>query len=52
MVAIIKRSFEYLAKAAPAIHCQNGYLIEEDIKTENIVLRRVVTCKDEMVITN
>jgi len=42
MVKIIERSFEYLSKAAPAIISQSGYLIEDDVQTDQIVLRKVV----------
>ena len=42
MVKIIERSFEYLSKAAPSIVSQSGYLIEDDVQTNQMVLRKVV----------
>ena len=42
MIKIIDRSFEYLSKAAPSVISQSAYLIEDDVKADEIVLRKVV----------
>ena len=41
---ILKRSFEYLHKAAPSVTNMSAYVIEEDVKSDNLVLRKIVNC--------
>ena len=48
---ILKRSFEYLHKAAPSVTNMSAYVIEEDVKSDNLVLRKIVNCSGGKVET-
>ena len=48
-IQILQRSFEYLAKAAPSLKSLSGFLIEDDIKEDHLVLRKVITHEEGKV---